>query len=460
MSGLHAQIAFLKEIHRLWLLLLGSVLVLVVSDCCRANEPESVLREELTPKQRLEVFDFVWRTVRDSHYDPKMNGIGWNAVRRRYEPRVREASSDAEFYRLLNEMVGELKQSHTGVIPPSWLRVNRGANGQAQEDEGALGTGEVGITAQLVEESVLVVRVRDDSPAAKADIRPGDQLLAIDDTPLDKPTEMLKTVSFPFVNRPQSPAERRFMVYYMVSRLLSGAPNSTVRLRYRTLGGEEREVTLTRTEAQGVPQSLGWLPPVSVQVESRRLEGNIGYVAFNYFMPAVMEPVRKAIRQMHDARALIIDLRGNMGGIGLMAGGIGGLLTTKELPMGVMRFREGNIPIVAYPQPGAYTGPVVILIDEATVSTAEIMAGALQEARRAILVGRPTPGYALPSKIERLPYGGYLQCVTADYRTPKGRQLEGVGVKPNHEVQLTRDAFRRSPDPVLQAAIDIINSRR
>ncbi|MCS7064677.1 MAG: S41 family peptidase, partial [Fimbriimonadales bacterium] len=192
--------------------------------------------------------------------------------------------------------------------------------------------------------------------------------------------------------------------------------------------------------------------------ETRMLNDKIGYIAFNAFLPAVMEPVRKAVREMRHARALIIDLRGNIGGIGLMAGGIAGLLTDREIPMGIMRLREGSIPITAYPQPSAFTGQLIILIDEATLSTAEIMAGALKEAGRAVVIGRPTPGYALPSKLVELPHGGLLQCVMADYRTPKGRRLEGAGVKPTIEVSLTHDAFRHAPDPILQAAMDYLAS--
>ncbi len=430
------------------LLPLCLAVLLIGVGLCLAPRP----KPELNEQQRLEVFDFVWRTVRDSHFDPKMGGLDWQAVRRRYEPKVRTARSDSEFYRLLNEMVGELKQSHIAVIPPTSLIATRQTRGRLTE-------GEVGITAQLVDGMVLIVRVRPDSPAARAGLRPGDQILAIDGTPVQQwLNELEDPMRLSLPNRSSnSPVVNRFLTYYVMLTLLNGAPGSQVRLRCRTLTDEEREVTLTRVPIEGVRQQIGLLPPLPVRVESRRLTGNIGYIAFNAFMPAIMEPVRKAVRELSDTRALIIDLRENIGGIGIMAGGIAGLLTDKAIPMGVMRLREGAIPIVANPQPGAYTRAVIILTDEVTVSTAEIMAGALQEVRRAVIIGRPTPGYALPSKAVQLPYGGLLQCVIADYRTPKGRRLEGVGIKPNIAVALTRDAFRQSDDPILQAALDYLN---
>jgi len=407
-------------------------------------------RTELNEQQRLEVFDFVWRTVRDSHYDPKMNGVDWQAVRQRYEPKARAAHSDEVFYRLLNQMVSELKQSHFVVYPPQHLIAR-------QHIHGGLAEGEIGIVALLVNRQVLVTRVQEGSPAAQAGLHPGDQLLAINDRPIpDWLNELRNPWNLQFPNRPISPATERFLTYYLLLTLLNGQAGTTVHLRYRNLADEEREIALTRQPVKDTTQPLGLLPPLPLRLESRRLNEGIGYLAFNAFLPAVMEPVRKAIHKLRDAPALIIDLRGNIGGIGLMAGGIAGLLTDKEIPMGVIHLREGTIPIVAYPQPGAFRGPVVILTDETTLSTAEIMAGALKESGRAVVIGRPTPGYALPSKLVQLPYGGLLQCVVADYRTPKGRRLEGIGVKPNIEVALTRNAFQHTPDPILQAAVDYL----
>ncbi|MCS7065345.1 MAG: S41 family peptidase, partial [Fimbriimonadales bacterium] len=379
-----------------------------------------------------------------------LNGVDWQAVRKRYEPRVRAARSDEELYEVLGEMVGELKQSHFAVYSPKHLIAS-------QQARGRLADGEAGITAQLVEGQALVVRVYEGSPAAASGVRPGDQLLAVDETPVQQLLNELRfQTNRQLPHRASTPTTERFLTYYVLSALLNGRAGTEVRLRLRTLTGEERDITLTRAPIKKASEPIGLLPPVPLRLETRMLNDRIGYIAFNAFLPAVMEPVRKAVREMRQARALIIDLRGNMGGIGWMAGGIGGLLTDREIPMGVIRLREGFIPINAYPQPGAFKGPVVILTDEATLSTAEIMAGALKEAGRAVVIGRPTPGYALPSKLVELPHGGLLQCVIADYRTPKGRRLEGVGVKPTIEVSLTRDAFRHAPDPILQAAVDYL----
>jgi len=398
--------------------------------------------QQLTEQQRMEVFQFVWEEVRRSHYDPKLGGVDWDAVRETYAPKARAAESDAAFYAVLNAMLGELKQSHFGVIPP-------GAFVAQEEARQRVSDGEIGVTVQLVEGKPVVVRVRDGSPAARMGIPPGAELLAIDDTPAEAILQRVRARNLPEV-------EARFEAYLAFRAYLSGRVGSEVRVRYRDLDGVERTMTLTREAASGERVQFGLLPELRVRIESRILPGNIGYLAFNAFMPPVMRELPSRLRELRDTRGLIIDLRENLGGIGLMAGGVAGYLLPRETPLGIMRLRDGTFGIVAYPQQPQYAKPVVVLVDEFTVSTAEILAAGLQETKRAVVVGRPTPGKALPSKIVALPHGGYLQCVLADYETAGKRRLEGAGVQPDLPIELTREAFRTARDPVLQRAVEYL----
>ncbi len=401
---------------------------------------------KLTESQRMEAFQFVWEEVQRSHYDPNLGGVDWNAVRDEFAPRVRSAKSDAEFYALLDEMVKRVGQSHMAVIPPN-------AYVAEEEVRTRVGMGDVGLTVQLVEGRPLITRIRNGSPAKRAGIPPGSEMLAINEEPVERYLERIR-------ERKLSPIEERMQVMLTFMALLSGEPNTKVTIRYRDLNGQEHAVELIRERPPGEISQFGYLPPIPVQVESRRLPGNIGYIRFNMFMPPVMKRLPDIIRSMKNARGLIIDLRGNVGGIGLMAGGVGGYLVDKETPMGVMRLRAGTFGIVANPQSGAYLGPVVILVDELSASTSEIMAGALQEAGRATIIGRPTPGMALPSKLVAIPHGGYLQCVIADFETPKKRRLEGVGVTPDIVVELKQEDFRTTDDPILQRAVEYLQAQR
>src|SRR5258706_14654619 len=69
---------------------------------------------------RRDSFDIVWRTVKEKHFDPHFGGVDWDKVREKYELRLSKIKTDAELYAMLQEMIGELHQSHFAIIPPEW----------------------------------------------------------------------------------------------------------------------------------------------------------------------------------------------------------------------------------------------------------------------------------------------------------------------------------------------------
>src|SRR5262249_55216879 len=153
-------------------------------------------------------------------------------------------------------------------------------------------------------------------------------------------------------------------------------------------------------------------------------------------------------------------LRGNPGGVGQMSCGLAGMLESAETSLGTMRMRAGFQNFAVFPQSGAYLGPVVVLIDEMSASTSEIFASGMQSLGRATVVGRRSAGAALPSVLEKLPTGAVFQYAIGDFRTPKGTLIEGKGVAPDIEVNLSREALLGGSDDQLDAAIKAINKSR
>ena len=401
---------------------------------------------------RRKIFTLVWTRVRDRHYDPKMNGLDWNAVRTRYMPRALKASAtDAQFYTILNEMLGELKQSHLGVVPLSEVSEIGG-----KEAPAGGGNGETGITALLVGEEVVITRVAEGSGAAKAGLKPGLALLAINGKPL---TPLLKTLS------DRRPAlrleEKRVRIWAGVRHMLAGSAGSHIPIRTKS-AGEAKEVVYNVTLGTPVGQIIqfGALPPLPSEVETKTLDGGIGYIRFNIFLVPLLDQIRQAIVKMaaDNASAIILDLRGNPGGIGAMACGVAGLFLNKEANLGMMQTRTSQLRFPIFPQEPQYSGPLVILTDEASLSTSEILAAGLQEIKRAVVIGRTTGGMVLPSQVEELPGGGEFQFVFADFHTPKGVRLEGQGVKPDIPVELTQEGLLAHPDPILDAALAYIHT--
>lgn len=407
----------------------------------------------VSPRQKI--FDIVWRTVRDSHYDPKLNGVNWVAVRAKYLPLAEKAKDQAAFYGVLNTMLGELKQSHLGVIPPTTLKATEdiGTNPTVPGE-----TGESGITAQWIEKLPVVVRVADKSAAMESGVKSGDVIVAINGKPI---APLLEKVLSATPNR--HAGEERVVVWATLDTLLAGTVGTPYQLTVKDSRDTEKTVTITPTKSTAKLVTFGALPPIRTELETKTLSGGIGYVRFSIFLLTLSDPVKDAIHEFANqgAPGLIIDLRGNRGGVGIMASGIAGTLAANQINFGTMKTRAFPQKFVSFPQEPIYKGKVVVLTDEGSISTSEIMAAGLQESKRARIIGRQTAGMVLPSQVIMLPDGGRFQYVFADFRTPKGVFLEGVGVTPDIPVILTRASLAASPsgDPILDAALSYLTTK-
>ena len=393
----------------------------------------------LNPKTRREVFEVVWTTVRDHHWDPNLGGVNWLAARRKWEPRALSSPTDAGFYDALEGLLGELKQSHFAVIPPFDDRPSAGRGGG----------GVSGATLAWVENQVLVSAVRPDSPASQAGIKPGFALLALGGRPLA-----------PLVGKLLAAKARPVDVGLLLRSLAGGGIGQRAQWIVKDEADRERTVSVALAAPSGeIVQQLG-LPPLPVEFESRALENQIGYLRFNIFLLPNLEKLRTAAEGMPDAKGIVLDLRGNPGGLLPITYAIAGILSSKPGNLGTMKQRNATLRFPFAPQEPRYGGPLAILTDELSLSCSEVLAGGLQENGRAKIVGRRTGGMVLPAAIKILPGGGRLEYAIADFKTPKGVLLEGRGVIPDIPVNLTRKLLLEDPDPDLTAARKWIESKR
>jgi carboxyl-terminal processing protease len=441
--------------HKLLIVLAVLALSAVSASASPQAKAPTTGKTAIKASPRQKIFDIVWRTVRDSHYDPKMNGVNWVAVRAKYLPLAEQAKDQTAFYGVLNTMLGELKQSHLGAIPPETIRAaaDVGTN-PTVEGEGGVS----GITAQWIENQPVVVRVAAKSAGAEAGIKPGDVIVAINDKPI-APVLEKRLAATPS----RHSNEERVVVWATLDGLLTGTVGKPFTLTVKDATDTDKTVTVTPKKSTAKLVTFGALPPIRTELETKTLPGNIGYVRFSIFLLPVSESIKDAIRSFSAKKApgIIIDLRGNRGGVGAMASGISGVLSDKQFSIGTMKTREFPQSFIAYPQEPTYQGKVAILTDEGSISTSEIMAAGLQEVKRAKVIGRQSAGMVLPSYIIELPDGGRLQYVFADFRTPKGVFLEGRGVTPDIPVTLTRATLAASPsgDPILDAALNYLTTK-
>lgn len=404
--------------------ILAVMLSLLVAHAAAAAQLASK-KNDAAAGLRQKTFEKAWEVVRDKFYDPNFNGVDWNRARERYAPLVAAVKTDAELYALLNRMLGELKVSHMGVVTPDALK---GMTAPPVT---------TGLGLRVVEGRVVVVRVLPGSSAEREGVRPGFAVEKVGGAAVKELDDALAQ--------------------------LHGAPNTKVVVNLLDERDGAREVTLERLplgRGEVERSKLAGDASLYALFEARRLEGGVGYIRFTSFIPALDKKIQGAVASMLDAPGLVIDLRGNGGGDDSVAINLAGQLFDRPTQLMVTRARKGeDFYYKARPAKRPYLGPVVLLVDGASGSASEQLAAGLQESGRAYVVGNVTAGDDMDAELEELPTGAYLIYAAGLPHTPKGLIVEGRGVKPDLEVNLTRAGLLQGFDAQLDAALRYIRNQ-
>jgi carboxyl-terminal processing protease len=446
-----------------------------VPDAARPTEPppfeplsgkESTAPAAMGPGQaqlelRRSIFAAAWTAVRDKDFDKAVIAEQWEALRAKYEPVAMAAPDEPTFYRVVNEMLGGLGQSHLELHGPGEaadedIAERPEPSRQAAEViEVGTGTGDPGLVVRDIEGKATVFSVREGSSAERMGLRPGYLVTHVGGH---------NVAGLPPSPRALRPVEERFRLRRHAARLLSGPVGTKVSVRFLDGSGQAHEAMLTRDPPARPSVQALLMPPIVPEVHSR-LAGDVGIVAFNFFLfQPILAEVEKAVEgfRRKGAKAIIFDLRGNPGGFGGMAIPVAARLCSREMSLGTIQFRDFANTLAVAPSLGSkpFLGKVIILTDEGSASTSEILAAGLQEAKRATIVGESTVGAALGSTIEALPGGALIQIPVAGFRTPKGVAIEGRGVQPDRRVIETRAALLAGQDPVLDEALALARASK
>jgi carboxyl-terminal processing protease len=290
------------------------------------------------------------------------------------------------------------------------------------------GPADVGIT--LTHQYYLrVVSTRDDSPAAKAGIRPGDFVRLVDARPT------------------------RDMSAFEGMRLLSGAVGSKVKLTVIRGGGnaEPQVLELTRETSP------------TVEVKGRAQGDGIGYVRVASFGRRVTEQLRSQVATLTKGGAtrLIVDVRNAAAGE-LNEGIAAARLFVASGTLAVRETRAGQMKIAAEKGDGTITLPVTVLVDSGTSGPAELFAAALSGNKRAELIGERTVGRTGIQEMVKLPDGSALWITSTRYLTPAGAQLQARGLEPDVLVEQPEGEFGAPApgDTILQRAIEKLTVKK
>lgn len=445
---------------------------------------------------QLASFEKVWTTIRDKHFDPTLGGLDWQKVHDELRPRMDRVQSQSEARGVMSEMIARLGQSHFNIIPvdayeyldkpanrekrkPSKSKSaareksdgqtaaeskSSGEGGTTASDEEkktessageGSGDGETGIVPLAIGEEAVVASVVRESAAAEAGVKPGWAIQKINDF---DPSEAIRRLR----ETMGSSKHLELMLTSMLTSRFQGKAGEVVTVRFRDGEGQEFDRELKLRKPTGEAVALGNLPPIVLRTETRWAAEGVGYFGFSIFLdpPKLMGDFGAAMKQFMRADGLIIDLRGNHGGIGALSMGMAGWLVGARNHLGVMKTRGTDLKFVINPRAETFEGPVAILVDGSSASTSEIFAGGLKDIGRARIFGRRTAAAALPSVIERLPNGDGFQYAIADYISVGGQPLEGIGVIPDEEIMPTREQLLSGQDPVIDAAVRWIRSQK
>jgi carboxyl-terminal processing protease len=348
-----------------------------------------------------ELVDEVWQIIDRQYVDATFNQVDWKAVRDKYLKR--SYANKEEAYTAIREMLKQLEDPYTRFMDPEEFK-------NMQIDTSGQLSG-VGIQLAQDEETkkLMVIAPIEDTPAFKAGVLAKDVITKID----GKSTQGMD------VND--------------AVKLIRGQEGTPVTLTIQR-GNQEKDYQLTRARIE--------IRPVRYSLQNTPT-GKVGYIRLNQFSANAAEEMRDSIKDLETQRVTgyILDLRSNPGG--LLYSSIE--IARMWLPEGTIVStvdRQGETDRQQANNRALTNKPMVVLVDGGSASASEILSGALQDNKRAVLVGTKTFGKGLVQSVRGLGDGSGMAVTIAHYLTPEGRDINKLGITPNVVVELT-DAQRK-----------------
>ncbi|MBF0354763.1 MAG: S41 family peptidase [Alphaproteobacteria bacterium] len=349
---------------------------------------------------QMDIFKTALRRVNDLYVTPADNKLLVDAAIKGVEemkPKPASLPPGELVEKALNTMLASLDPHSNFLTPEQYKDLSSSTRGEF---------GGLGIEIAMENEEVKVVSPIDGTPAARVGLKAGDVITHVEGTPIKG-----QTLS-------------------QVVRRLRGPPDTTVRITIRRESGSPFQVAITR--AIIVVQPVRW-----------HMEANVGYLRLTTFNEHADDALKSAVREIErqagpNLKGYVLDLRNNAGGLLDQAVRISDdFLETGEV-VSVRGRKSGEEHYKA--RAGDVIGgrPLAVLINPGSASASEIVAGALQDHRRAILIGTTSFGKGSVQTILPLDHGAALKLTTALYYTPSGRSIQSRGIEP--DLLVTGDA--------------------
>ncbi len=360
-------------------------------------------RKEIAP---VDLYHRAWQIIKDTYYDQKFAGQNWQRWEHKYDTKIK-TSEDS--HKAIETMLASLGDPYTRFLN------EENFTDEKQQIQARLS----GVGMQLgmnKEHKVVVIAPITDTPAYRAGLLAGDEIIEVDAKPVKGQSldQVVKQI-----------------------RGEKGTKVSITYLRKKKEDVKREIVSLVRDD----------IPIKSVET-SEMLPSDLGYIRLSSFISQkANDEMKDAIRKLHGAKGLIIDLRNNPGGLLANAIDIANMFLERGVIVSTIDADGYKTSQLATRSSFKTDLPVVLLINKGSASASEILSGALRDNQRAKLIGQTSFGKGLVQAINNLGNGTGVNVTIARYLTPNDTDIHKTGIVPDYEVKVSDDDFNAGKGP-------------
>ena len=372
------------------------------------EKSHDMINHDRVSSQKL--FDSTWQIIRDNFYDPTLNHQVWSKWKNHYHGKIK-TEDDAKV--AINSMLASLDDPYSKYMSKDeYAEQNTSISSKI--------TG-IGVNIATISGKIKIINVVDGTPAQAANLQPDDIILEINGQNVN---------GLPLAD---------------VANLVRGPENTFV------------DLLILRNKDKFTKRILR--KEIKIKTVKSSVDKNIGYIQITSFIGSTTpNEFLEALEKTKKTDGLILDLRGNTGGLLPNAIFIANLFIQEGKLVSIVGRNGYKYDIQAQDTDLDINKPMIVLVDGGSASASEILSGALKDYNKAKLLGTKTYGKGMVQKIYPMPNETGLNLTIAKYLTPSGTDINKKGIAPDYEVQFTPDDIEKNNDVQLNTAKEILNN--